>query len=44
MRVLPLDKTSLLPLLISLGLPLLVASAIEIPLAEFIGKVFKTLL
>ncbi|MCW1923618.1 hypothetical protein OKA05_13720 [Luteolibacter arcticus] len=40
MRTLPVDKSSLLPL----ALPLLVASSIEIPLAELIGKVFKTLL
>lgn len=44
MRTLPVDKTSLLPLLIPLALPLLAACAIEIPLAEFVGKVLKTLL
>ena len=44
MRILPVNKTSLLPLLIPLALPLLAASAIEIPLAELVGKVFKTLL
>jgi len=44
MRIIPMNKNSLLPLLIPLALPLLVASTIEIPLAEFIGKVFKTLL
>ena len=44
MRMLPVNKSSLLPLLISLALPLLAACAIEIPLAELVGKVFKTLL
>ncbi|MEK7950907.1 hypothetical protein [Luteolibacter soli] len=44
MRMLPVDKTSLLPLLIPLALPLIAACAIEIPLAELVGKVFKTLL
>ncbi|RYD48022.1 MAG: hypothetical protein EOP83_27130 [Verrucomicrobiaceae bacterium] len=44
MRILPVNKSSLLPLLIALALPLLAASAIEIPLGELIGKVFKTLL
>ena len=44
MRILPVNKTSLLPLLIPLALPLLAACAIEIPLAELVGKVFKTLL
>jgi hypothetical protein len=44
MRILPVDKSSLLPLILPLALPLLVASSIEIPLAELIGKVFKTLI
>jgi hypothetical protein len=44
MRILPVNKSSLLPLVIPLALPLLAASAIEIPLAELVGKVFKTLL
>lgn len=44
MRILPVDKSSLLPLLIPLALPLLAASTIEIPIAELVGKVFKTLL
>ena len=44
MRILPVNKSSLLPLLVPLALPLLAASAIEIPLAELVGKVFKTLL
>lgn len=44
MRILPVDKSSLLPLLVPLGLPLLAASAIEIPLVELVGKVFKMLL
>jgi hypothetical protein len=44
MGILPVNKSSLLPLLIPLALPLLAASAIEIPLAELVGKVFKTLL
>jgi hypothetical protein len=44
MRILPVNKSSLLPLLIALALPLLAASAIEIPLGELVGKVFKTLL
>jgi hypothetical protein len=44
MRILPVNKSSLLPLLIALALPLLAASAIEIPIGELVGKVFKTLL
>jgi hypothetical protein len=44
MRIIPMNKNSLLPLLIPLALPLLAASTIEIPLMELVGKVFKTLL
>jgi len=44
MRILPVDKSSLLPLLIPLLVPLLAASAIEIPVGDLIGKVFKMVL
>jgi len=39
--ILPVEKSSLLPLVIPLALPPLAAGAIEIPLAELVGKVFK---
>ena len=44
MRILPVDKTSLLPLVLPLLVPLLAASSIEVPVGELIGKVFKMVL
>lgn len=44
MRILPVDKTSLMPLVLPLLVPLLVASSIEIPIGELVGKVFKMVL
>ena len=44
MRRTPFGKSSALPVLMAAALPMLIVSAMEIPVAELAGKVFKALL
>lgn len=44
MRLLPIDKTSLMPLVLPVAVPVLAVCSMEIPIGELIGRVFHTLL